>query len=240
MSCVATLYLAKLSVMDADPFEGLRAWRHGLNFPIYVPPKLKGIRSMLAQGHVAQATSELLRLGELGSAPAAALLDYLCLCGLDASELDVVAISKRCREAAKRGDGFAQYAVGWRHFAEADFANALDWLTRSATQRFVPAMCDSGRFFANGTGLSRARPDVAKTALCQAIRRGHVPSILYFLKYGRQGLFGAWWRVFSSVIYPVAIVLAAPLLYLRPFDIFVFTHVYQDAGPPILRRTGQE
>lgn len=191
---------------------------------------------MLAEGHVSQAVAELWRLAELGSGPAAALLDYLSLVGLDTGQIDAAAVEARCREAATRGDSFAQYVVAWRQYAEGKYPDALDWLGRSVTQRFAPAIGDVGRFFANGTGMSQRRPNFARAALCHAIRRGHLPSLILLLLYCRKGLFGAWWQIPGALAHPIAVLLSMPVIYLFPFELSTFAHSLSDKRPPFAEK----
>lgn len=56
--------------------------------------------------------------------------------------------------------------------------------------------------------------------------------MVFFLLYGRKGLFGPWWRVPAAVTYPIVLLLMTSLIYLYPFDVFVFTHNDQDERPP--------
>lgn len=213
---------------------GLMAWRHGLNSVVYVPSDLHGIREMLALGRISEAISELWRRADLGSDAAAALLEYFSLRGINLGDIDKAAVRDRCRRAAARGDGFAQYVLAWRQYHDGDYSQALQWINRAVERRFVPAIADVGRFAADGVGMSRKRPDTAVIYLRHAIRQGHLPSIMYLLNYGRRGAFGAWWRIPAAVVTPLVLLLMMPVSYLRPFHISVFAHPSRNDRPPFV------
>lgn len=215
---------------------GPRAWYNGLNSVLYVPTELHGIRAMLAQGSVSEASTELRRLAELGSDPAAALLEYLCLRGLELSEIDRTDVLDRCESAASRGNGFAQYVLAWREFGQGNHSKALMWINRSVERRFLPAIADVGRFAADGVGMSQRWPDAAKLYLRHAIREGHLPSLVYLLNYSRRGAFGWWWRIPAAVVTPFAAVVTMLFAYLRPFEVSVFAHPWKNDRPPFVSK----
>jgi hypothetical protein len=75
---------------------GLRAWRHGLQQPFYVPKELQHIRLLLSEGRIFDATKELWKSASIGSGAAAATLGYMCLVCGELSGIDRVAAMQLC------------------------------------------------------------------------------------------------------------------------------------------------
>ena len=208
-----------------------RAWRNGLCSPLYVPRELVGIREHLTLGRVSAAIAELMRLAELGSASAAALLDYMCLQGVPFKLDEATSISKLCRDAASQGDSYAQYVIAWREYNENNLEKALHWLNASMRQLFPPAVGDFAQVAIRGAGMSRRRPDLARRSLYHAIRLGHLPSLLYLVQFAKTGAFGAAWRPFGWLSYPIVLLFITTAMHFRPFDLALFTHVIGGSRP---------
>jgi hypothetical protein len=213
-----------------------RAWTNGLRNALYVPAELAQIRVALTTGRTAELDAELDRLSMLGSDSAAALLDYLCLRGFRAGNVDTALVAKRCGEAAERGNSFAQYVVAWRAFHRQQYQEASAWMARSATGGFIPALGDMARYIVSTPQMSELRAKAARRNLWSAIRRGHVPSLLFWLRLCKLGHYGITWRVAALMVHPMVAVSYAARVYLHPFDIRFFAHSAEDVEP-ILRRT---
>ena len=113
------------------------AWRNGLNFPIYVPENLLGIRPLLSAGLVMEACDELWRMAKLGSDPAAALLGYLSFRGIPWDGADEKQIHDRCRDAAVAGNSYAQYVIALTEGRSGALASALKWRTLEFAQHTI-------------------------------------------------------------------------------------------------------
>jgi TPR repeat protein len=172
-----------------------------------------------------------MHIAELGSAPAAALLDYMSLRGVPFKLAEATTVSKLCRDAAIRGDGYAQYVVAWREYDEKNYEKAAHWLNASMRQLFPPAVGDFAQVAIRGTGMSRRRPDLARRSLYHAIRLGHLPSLLYLVQFAKKGAFGAAWRPFGWLSYPVVLLYVTTAMHLRPFDWALFTYVVGGSQP---------
>jgi len=207
------------------------AWRNGLCSPLYVPRELVGIREHLTFGRVSEAITELMHIAELGSAPAAALLDYMSLRGVQFKLDEATTVSNLCRDAAIRGDSYAQYVVAWREYDQKNLEKALHWLNASMRQLFPPAVGDFAQVAMRGAGMSRRRPNLARRSLYHAIRLGHLPSLLYLVQFAKKGAFGAAWQPFAWLSYPVVLLWVTAAMHFRPFDLALFTHVVDGSRP---------
>lgn len=201
-----------------------RMWRYGFSHPIYVPAELHHIRLSISEGRISPAMDELWKLARLGSDSAAATLDYMCLRGPMAVHLDSELIEKRCREAAIRRNGHAEYVVACRAYQQGNFKDYAKWLHRSAKEDFKPAIGDIGRIIMQGPKRSARTKAVAKKCFRRAIAGGHLISIVYFLLVCKKGRFGWVYRIFGTVVLPIAIAFTTPICLLCPFSISVFTH----------------
>jgi hypothetical protein len=211
----------------SESFLGPKAWRHGLKYPIYVPDELSQIRKLLSQGLMSGAAIELWRLATLGSDAAAALLDFICLQYNTLNDIDRTAVAARCREAAERGNCYAQYVVSARAYHEQHFPEAWSWINRSSAQGFLPAIGDLGVLAATGLGMSKKYPDLAWRALWDASRKRHLISIMSLFIFCRKGEFGAWWRIAGFISYPMALLLVTWVGWLNPFGTSVCTYFFK-------------
>jgi hypothetical protein len=208
-----------------------RAWRNGLNRPVFIPREHDEIRGLLAEARLVEASQALSHRAKLGSGSAAAILDYLTLGGLQRFVSEGADISSRCLHAASHGDRYAQYVVACRYLQQGDQAAARDWLLRSAQQMFPPALCDVGRNFGSGVDGLPVRPDIAWDYLWASVRRGHTFSLISLVRYGLKGLFGPMWRVMAVVSFPIVILTALLLYHFSPFEVRFFIYNAADRDP---------
>ena len=211
-----------------------RAWRNGLTAPLYIPRELHDVRVLLAAGRLMEGMDKLVRLAELGSGAAAAILNFLHLRGLTSAAIDPALTSARCLDAAMRGDSYAQYVVACRFHQEGNHPLARSWLHRSAQQMFLPALCDIGRHFGSCVGGLPVRPEITKSFLWAAFRRGHLLSFMAFVHYGRTGVFGCWFRAVATILSPVVTLVLWVPYYLSPFELTFFAYDPDDVDPPFL------
>jgi TPR repeat protein len=211
---------------------GFRAWKNGLLRPFYVPNDLGEVRDLFAAGEVVDAVSELLRLAQLGSKSAAATLGYVCLMDNKACAIDLSVALTICREAATRGDSFAQYVIAYTEYENKNYVEFQRWLNTSARQGFPPAVGDLARLLISG----RRKVIPGKLALAvklfkHAISRGHFISLLTFLEGCRTGKFGALPRMPGILAYATIKACMMPIVWLIPFSIHFFAYPAEETGP---------
>jgi hypothetical protein len=215
---------------------GVRAWRHGLVHPFYVPAELRHIQALLSEGKVADATLDLWRLASLGSNPAAATLGYMCLACGELSGVDCAVAIRLCADSANRGDSYAQYVIAWHEYEQGNNRKLAKWLHRSARQQFPPAIGDLGLLFIAPPKASKRRPYLAKRFFRLAINRGHLTSISFFLRGCKQGVFGGAYRTIGYLFFPLAVLLITPVIWLYPFSLSVFAYPASNKKPLFSRR----
>jgi hypothetical protein len=206
------------------------AWHNGLVVPIYVPNELDDVRALLTRGKIADAAREL--WASLGSASAAALLEYLCLRDPNLCAGDRGVIYERCKESANRRHGFAQYALAWAEYERGNQKSWFHWLNESAKQRFLPALGDLALNFIAPSLEGKMRPDLSMRLFKLAIRRGHLISIATFLNACRQRAFGPAWQLTGFVLWPIGILLIWLAMKFLPFSESVFAYPVGIKQPP--------
>jgi hypothetical protein len=206
---------------------GPAAWRNGLNFPVHVPTELVAIRVLLSAGRVSDTCTELWRLVQLGSDPAAALLGFISFRGVDWKEVGDNQILDRCRQAAFRGNSYAQYVMALHERTHGDYSKAWPWLNMSNMKEFGPSLAESGRIAAGVVG----KPEIALPYLARGFRAYHLPSLVFFLSLCIRGSYGFLWRIFGVTVYPIAISAMSIGVWYFPYSINVFAHFSNRAGP---------
>jgi hypothetical protein len=212
--------------LSSRPVAAFLAWQHGLNYPIYVPNELQGVAEPLSNGRVFEACNELWRLATLGADPAAALLGYMSLRGIKWTGAQFTEILERCREAATRGNSYAQYVMALHERERKDFLKEWYWLNLANKQLFGPALAESGRMAACVVGQA----NLAKSYFRRGIRSGHLPSMVYFLSLCIRGKYGLAWRIVGIMAFPVTAILLSVGARCFPFKLFVFSHIFASTG----------
>lgn len=202
-----------------------RAWRHGLIHPLYVPSELRQVRAFLSQGDLSAAINELLTRARLGSNSAAATLDYICLRQPSLPLVEYELTEKLCRAAANRSYPYAQYVVACREYQQGNYKSYARWLHRAARRNFPPAISDLGRAVLEASS-NRAHGFLAKRCFRRALMRGHLLSVLYFLRACKEGKFSGGTSILGHLAFPLALLCITPICRLRPFSAGVFSHPF--------------
>lgn len=112
--------------------QAFQLWKHGINYPLFVPNLGPGVVELLQRGAVRDFLVELQRRAELGSDGAASLLAYLSIQGISLDPRASSFATERCHAAAIGGDGYAQFVFAWTRRKLNDDAGALEWMMKAA------------------------------------------------------------------------------------------------------------
>ena len=197
---------------------GRSAWRHGLNFAIYVPADLVGIQSLLSVGAVSEACTEVQRLSMLGSDQAAALLAFMSLRGISWSGEEKDKILQRCRQAALQGNSYAQYVMALNERRQKNYGKEWEWLKMANAKEFGPSLAESGLLAARVIG----RADLARAFFARGIRVRHIPSLVFLLSFCIRGTYGIVGRTLGIIAFPIATATMAIGVRYFPFSLSVF------------------
>jgi hypothetical protein len=168
-----------------------------LTFSVFVPNDMQHVRSLLSKQQIADACAELLRLAQLGSIQAAAVLGFLHFRGIrwaGATDTEIIEI---CRRAAIRGGSYAQYVMALYEGRWGDRSKEWAWLKMSNEQEFGPSLTESARLAANVARNS----SLAWVYIKRGLRARHLPALIA----GSKGRFGLLWSLFGIVVYPGAL-----------------------------------
>jgi hypothetical protein len=197
--------------------QAFQLWKHGINYPLFVPNLGPGVVELLQRGAVRELLVELQRRAELGSDSAASLLAYLSIHGISLDPRASSFATERCHAAATGGDSYAQFVLAWTRRKLNDDAGALEWMMKAATKGFfLPAFVDVGRFLAGGAGFKAPDRRGAIEVLWRAHRLGHRFALVYIARLMAMG-FAGWARR------PIGILLWLPA--------FIRAHVYSRFNP---------
>lgn len=187
--------------------EARQLLRKVVNYPIFVPELGGHVTRLLVDGNIPLLVQELQRLSSLGSKPASVLLGYLCLRGVFGAT-DPQRAEKLCIQAAKDGDPYAQYVVGWVCRVRRNDVQAVSWLVKASKGLFLPAMVDLARFMAGGVGVESADMKAALSVLWDAHKLGHRMALMYIAEICKRSGTG-FFRLAGWCLYPVAAFRAA-------------------------------
>jgi hypothetical protein len=212
-------------------FLYFRAWRNGLLSPIYVPPELRQVRTLLARGEFLEAIGQLWIGARLGSGSAAATLGYVCLHHPNLTVVGYEGAVRLCRESANRSNGYAQYVVACREYEQGNFDAYARWLSRSARSGFVPAVSDLSRDILIATRDNRWKQLYARRQLRRTLFRGHYPAAITLFRAFVNREFAWGMAILGYIAFPIAVLSGPVLLYFCPFSIGSFSHSWGSRNP---------
>jgi hypothetical protein len=208
-------------------------WK-AVNYPIYIPEQDRDIAALLVKCDAAELAEVLERRASLGSGRAAAILGYLELMGAFSGQSNPKATIACCTAPAKAGDSYAQYVLSWAYWETGNWADALHWMKRSASDpRFLPARVDLGRMLAR-MAASAGNAGHSRTAvktLWDAHKRGHVGALAQICRIALGGHLGPLSRMLGIVLFPYAATRLLLGLQCDPFGIRTFAFVRDPDKP---------
>lgn len=193
-----------------------------INYPVFVPELGHQLTHALVAGELKIFHAELERLSNLGSRPASALLVYLHMKGAFDAVADLGRVETLCVEAARSGDPYSQYVMGWICRAAGRDVEAVDWLKKAAAKGvFLPAIVDIARFMVGGIGVVAPDRGAALAILWDAHKLGHRMALVYIAELWKSS--SNWIRkVLGFGLYPVAVMRATRFADRHPLSDCVF------------------
>jgi hypothetical protein len=173
---------------------------------------------------VLDAAAALWHSAALGSDVAAATLGYMCLVCTELRGIDRVEALRLCRESANHDFNYAQYVIAWLEYELGNHGEFVKWINRSARRRFPPAICDLGRLALTGSMKSGNSATIAIKFFRLSIRAGHFMSIMFFLRFCKEGKFGGPLKIAGIFALPIAHLLFLPVTWCHPFSLTAFIY----------------
>lgn len=193
-----------------------RAWKHHLNYPLFVPENGWAVLSILDTAGSTAFVEEVKRLASLGSPWASAVLGYLHLRSAVDGTRNLKAAMDACCSPAAAGHAYAQYVLAWALLLDGQPSAAVDSLQRSGVQLFSPAMLDLARFVWHGWGVE-PDPRIAVEMLSHASALKHFSALLFKCAFLRTGKLGVVRQLIGYSLTPLALVRYMIALRFDPF-----------------------
>lgn len=182
----------------------LRASVRALRCPLYDGGVSVRARRLFASGNSVGAFEEYRRLAELGSGKARCVLAYANLLGTPALPKNFREAERIARSATGSEPGFSNYILGCIAMQEQNWEVTFRHFNLSRKAGFLPALSTAASLISR---VYRKTEDLrgAEKVLFSAIRKGHVPALLFLSAFYITGSRGFPKRLLGIVICPVAI-----------------------------------
>ncbi|MFP5229562.1 MAG: hypothetical protein ACLGXA_18265, partial [Acidobacteriota bacterium] len=187
--------------------------------PIYVPEHEREVVRLLIAGKVPELAALLEHRVALGSRWASGLLGYLEAAGILSGEPNLTAAISRSTAAARAGDAYAQFVLGWALWEMGDRAQGMRWMKRSGIDgKFLPAWASVGVMLYQMAGKNQSTRRTALRALWSAHRRGHIAPLGVLCSAASRGHFGPAWRVLGVIAYPFVVLRTSLMAWWNPIS----------------------
>jgi hypothetical protein len=211
----------------------LRASVRALRCPLYDGGVSVKARRFFASGNSVGAFEEYRRLAELGSGKARCVLAYANLLGTRALPKNIQEAARIARSATASEPGFSNYILGCISMQDQNWEVTFRHFNLSSRAGFLPALSTaaslSSRVYRNTDRDLRG----AERVLFSAIRKGHVPALLFLAAFYITGARGFPKRLLGIVLSPMAI--AALFVACRVAIFSPRTFFYDPVLPGLLR-----
>lgn len=197
--------MSPLSPTKLTRREAQQVFANVINYPLFVPELGRRVTHALIAGDLGSLCDELQNLSALGSRPASALLAYLHMKSVFNGAANLNQAEALCLEAARSGDPYSQYVLGWICRASGRDAEAVDWLRKAAAKGlFPPAIVDIARFLAGGVGIEAPELGAALAVLWDAHKLGHRTALVYIAEQLRSSS-NPVRKLLGIILYPIAV-----------------------------------
>jgi hypothetical protein len=183
----------------------LRASVGALRCPLYDGGVSVKARRLLASGNIAGAFEEYHRLAELGSGKARCVIAYANLLGTRALPKNSEEAGRIARSAITSEPGFSNYILGCIAMQEEAWDATFRHFNLSSKAGFLPALSTAASLSSRVYRKTNQDLRGAETVLFRAIRKGHVPALLFLAAFYTTGSRGFPKRLLGIVLSPLAI-----------------------------------
>jgi hypothetical protein len=188
---------------------------------------------MLASGDIAGAFVEYNRLAELGSGKARCVIAYANLLGTRSLPKNIEEAKKIANSAIFSEPGFSNYILGCVTMLEGNWTSTFQHLNLSAKAGFFPALSTTAKLISQLYRVKDSDLRSSETILFLAIRKMHIPALIYLAVFYRSGARGFIKRILGLALFPFA--LAVSYLSCR-FGIFsLHTFFYHPSLPELTK-----
>jgi hypothetical protein len=175
---------------------------------------MRRVRLSLSNQQFAEACAELLRLTQLGSAVAAAVLGYLYFRGITWEGVSDTEVLESCRRAATQGNSYAQYVMALHEGRRGDRSMEWHWLEMSNKQHFGPSLTESAILAANVARNTK----LALIYIKRGLKARHLPALMLLVSACLKDRFGFLWRLVGIILYPAAMLTMTIAILYFPFS----------------------
>jgi TPR repeat protein len=200
----------------------------GLNYPLFDGAVSTKARLLLASGKSAAALQEYQRLAELGSGKARCIIAYAHLLGTPLTPRDFGHARKFALAALSSEPGFSNFILACIHVAEGQVNSCIKYCGMSAQSGFLPAVSMGAQIFSERYFSAERDLQLAESRLILAVKKGHVPAILFLARFYLRGTRGFRKRLLGALLIPIGIVAFYLICRFGIFSIHAFSYYASD------------
>jgi hypothetical protein len=177
-----------------------------LRCPMYDGGVSNEARKCLAIGNQFGAFTEYARLAGLGSGRARCIIAYAQLVGCHILPKDVAESKRMATSAVASEPGFSNYILGCIAMLDSNWELSFHHLKLSIKAGFMPAFSTSAKLSSQLYRHTEKQLRDAETILRYALRKGHVPALMYLAKFYAGGARGIIKRILGLLVFPFAVI----------------------------------